>query len=244
MGFSFLTINKDLVLNNIGYFLLIVGIIGGLILVYNIMPFKLDSANDGYRLTMTTNAKNKIAFNELLRVENAIASGDPSIEIKTFDQITNFTAELNLNKVYLLLENKKYSEAEELLDVILNGKSELTPKVYIRARAQKIYINLITKPLEEAAVYYKKEVSVQESREISNDISMPCIRTYILMAGLLDKSRSETVLALNKVLKAYKRTPKKRQAVERRLYNEALNMVIAAHPSWELEGYLLADTNQ
>ena len=206
------------------------------------MPFKLDSINDGYRLTMTTNAKNKIAFNELLRVENAIAAGDSEIEIKTFDQITNFTAELNLNKVYLLLEEKKYKEAEELLDIILGGKTELTPKVYIRARAQKNYINLVTKSLEDAKEFYEKEVDVQERREISNDISMPSIRTYILMAGLLDKSRSETILALNKVLKAYKKTPKKRQRIEMKLYNEALNMVIEAHPTWELEGYILVDT--
>lgn len=242
LAFSFLTAVKNLTLNNVGYFLLIVGALGGLILLYNIMPFKLDSINDGYRLTMTTNAKNKIAFNELLRVENAIAAGDSEIEIKTFDQITNFTAELNLNKVYLLLEEKKYKEAEELLDIILGGKTELTPKVYIRARAQKIYINLVTKSLEDAKEFYEKEVDVQERREISNDISMPSIRTYILMAGLLDKSRSETVLALNKVLKAYKKTPKKRQKIEMKLYNEALNMVIEAHPTWELEGYILVDT--
>ena len=242
LAFSFLTAVKNLTLNNVGYFLLIVGALGGLILLYNIMPFKLDSINDGYRLTMTTNAKNKIAFNELLRVENAIAAGDSEIEIKTFDQITNFTAELNLNKVYLLLEEKKYKEAEELLDIILGGKTELTPKVYIRARAQKIYINLFTKSLEDAKEFYEKEVDVQERREISNDISMPSIRTYILMAGLLDKSRSETILALNKVLKAYKKTPKKRQGIEMKLYNEALNMVIEAHPTWELEGYILVDT--
>ena len=242
LAFSFLTAVKNLTLNNVGYFLLIVGALGGLILLYNIMPFKLDSINDGYRLTMTTNAKNKIAFNELLRVENAIAAGDSEIEIKTFDQITNFTAELNLNKVYLLLEEKKYKEAEELLDIILGGKTELTPKVYIRARAQKIYINLVTKSLEDAKEFYEKEVDVQERREISNDISMPSIRTYILMAGLLDKSRSETILALNKVLKAYKKTPKKRQGIEMKLYNEALNMVIEAHPTWELEGYILVDT--
>lgn len=242
LAFAFLTANKEeTLLNNIGYFLLIVGTLGGLILIYNIMPFKLDSVNDGYRLTLTTNAKNKIAFNELLRVENAIASGDTSIEIKTFDQITNFTAELNLNKVYLLLEEKKYQEAEELLDIILNGKNELTPKVYIRSRAQKIYINLITKDLKEAKEFYEEHVDVQVRREISNDVSMPCIRTYVLMAGLLDKSRSETVLAVERVLKAYKKTPKKRQKIEAALYNEALNMVIKAHPNWELESYLLVE---
>lgn len=241
--FSYFTATKDKTLTKVAYFLLIVVTLGGLILVYNLMPFKLDSINDGYRLTMTTNKKNIIAFNELLRVENSIATGDTSIEVKTFDQITNFTADLNLNKVYLLLEDKKYEEAEELLNIILSGKTELSPKTYIRARAQKIYINIVTKTLEEAKKFYEEEVDVQERREISKDVSMASIRTYILMAGLLDKSCSETVLTLNKVLKAYKHTPKQRKKIEMELYNEALNMVIKAHPTWELEGYLLVDTS-
>ena len=241
--FSYFTSTRDKNLTTVAYFLLIVMTIGGLILLYNITPLKLDTVNDGYRLTLTSNAKNKIAFNELLRVENAIATGDTNIEIKTFEQITNFTADLNLNKVYLLLENRDYVEAEKLLDLILNGKNDLSPKTYIRARAQKIYINIVSRDLKDAIEFYEKEVDVQERREISKDISMASIRTYILMAGLLDKSRSETVLTLNKVLKAYKQTPKKRKQIEKDLYNEALNLVIKAHPTWELEGYILVDTS-
>lgn len=242
--FSYFNSMKKASFETAAYFLLVVATLGGLILVYNMMPLKLDSMNDGYRLTLTTNSKNKIAFNELLRVENAIEAGDADIEVKTFEQITNFTADLNLNKVYLLLEEKKYKEAEELLDLILSGKETLSQKTYIRARAQKIYINIFTKTLDEAKKFYEEEVSVQERREISRDVSMASIRTYILMAGLLDKSRSETVLTLNKVLKAYKKTPSKRKEIERTLYNEALNLIIKAHPSWELEGYILVDTSK
>lgn len=242
--FSYFNSTQNQTLETVAYFLLVVVTLGGLVLVYNIMPLKLDSMNDGYRLTLTTNAKNKIAFNELLRVENALQSGEVDIEVKTFDQITNFTADLNLNKVYLLLEQRNFKEAEELLDIILTGKETLSPKTYIRARAQKIYINIFTKSLEDAKQFYEEEVSVQERREISKDVSMASIRTYILMAGLLDKSRSETVLTLNKVLKAYKQTPSKRKEIERVLYNEALNLVIKAHPSWELEGYILVETSK
>ena len=52
-----------------GYFALTVGVVAGICLLYNIIPFKLDSLNDGYRLVMVSNPKNKEAFNELLRVE-------------------------------------------------------------------------------------------------------------------------------------------------------------------------------
>ena len=225
--------------NNLAFGLLTAGAIGLIILIYNILPFRVDAMTDGYRLTMVSNPKNKEAFNELLRVEHEIEKGNTNIEVKVFDDITNFTADLNLNKVYTLLDQKRYSEAEEILDKIIDAKDSVSAKVHIRARAQKIFINLVTKPLNEAKEYYDKEVPVAERREISNDVSMASIRAYLLMSGLLDKSRSECIIALNNVYRAFKQTPKSRQEVEVTLFNEALEKVTTAHPDWELEGYRL-----
>ncbi len=222
---------------NVAYFLLVVVVIGGMILVYNILPFKLDAITDGYRMRLTTNAANKKAFNELLRVEYAINHGESEVEIATFSEITNFTAELNLNKVYVLLEKKQFKEAEELIDIILNGKATISEKVYVRARAQKIYINIFTKPLEEAKEFYDNEVPMNERRAISNDISMVSIRTYLLMSGLLDGSKSECLLAINKVRKCFNSTPKQRQKVEADLFNEALAKIDELHPTWKLSEY-------
>ena len=97
----------------------------------------------------------------------------------------------------------------------------------------------MNKELAAAKEYYDKEVPVSERREISNDVSMASIRAYLLMSGLLDKSRSECVIALNNVYKAFKKTPKNRQKTEVVLFNEALDKVIAAHADWELDGYKL-----
>ena len=241
--FSILRNLDDAGLKDVAYALLTIGAIGFVVLLYNILPIKIDSMTDGYRLTMVSNPKNKAAFNELLRVEYKIAKGDDNVEIKVFDEITNFTADLNLNRVYALLDKREYAQAEEILDKIISAKQEVSEKVYIRARAQKIYINLMTKDIEEAREYYEKEVPVSERREISNDVSMASIRAYLLMSGLLDKSRSECIIALNNVYRAFKHTPKNRQAIEIVLFNEALDRVVAAHPDWELEGYKLQEAN-
>ena len=230
--------SKTAALTDVAYGALTIGAIGLVILFYNIVPLRIDSMTDGYRLTMVSNPKNKAAFNELLRVEYEMQQGN-KVEVKLFDEITNFTADLNLNKVYALLDEKKYEEAEQILDKIIAAKKDVDVKVYVRARAQKIYINLMNKDLEAAKAYYDKEVPVSERREISNDVSMQSIRAYLLMSGLLDKSRSECVIALNNVYKAFKRTPKNRQATELTLFNEALDKVVAAHPDWELDGYKL-----
>ena len=241
--FSIFRHAEDLVLRDVAYSVLTIGAIGFVILIYNILPIRIDSMTDGYRLTMVSNPKNKLAFNELLRVEYEISQGNDDVEIKIFDEITNFTADLNLNKVYALLDKKEYKEAEEILDKIIDAKQDVSEKVYIRARAQKIYINLITKNLEESKEYYDKEVPVSERREISNDVSMASIRAYLLMSGLLDKSRSECIIALNNVYSAFKHTPKNRQHTELVLFNEALQKVVDAHPDWELEGYKLQESN-
>lgn len=226
-------------LANIGYFLLVIAAIGGLILVYNILPFRLDAVTDGYRLTMVNNAANKKAFNELLRVENAISEGRSDVEIATFNEITNFTADLNLNKVYVLLGNKQFLEAEKLIDIILAGKNNISEKVYIRARAQKIYINIMTKSIEDAKTYYENEVPMSERRLLSNDLSMVSIRTYLLMSGMFDGSRSECNIAINNVNKCFKSTPKQRRKVETELFNDAIKKVHELHPSWGMDEYYI-----
>ena len=242
--FSIFRTSEEPFLRDVAYAALTIGAIGLVILLYNILPMHIDSMTDGYRLTMVSNPKNKAAFNELLRVEYEISQGNDNVEVKVFDDITNFTADLNLNRVYALLDKKDYKAAEEILDKIINAKQEVSEKVYIRARAQKIYINLYTRNLEEAKEYYDKEVPVSERREISNDVSMASIRAYLLMSGLLDKSRSECIIALNNVYRAFKHTPKNRQHTEVALFNEALEKVVAAHPDWELEGYKLQEASK
>ena len=222
---------------NIAYFILVMAVLGGMILLYNILPIKLDATTDGYRMRMTTSAANKIAFNELLRVEYAISQGEENVEIATFTEISNFTAELNLNKVYVLLDKKQFDEAEKLIDIIIEGKDKVSEKVYVRARCQKIYINIITKPLEKARKFYDEQVPMAERRDISNDRSMVGIRTYLLMSGLLDGSKSECLYAINNAGKCFNNTPKQRRKVEADLFNDAIDKIDQLHPTWKLGEY-------
>lgn len=235
--FTLFGTSTTLALRNVAYFLLIMAVLGGMILLYNILPLKLDTTTDGYRMRMTTNAANKIAFNELLRVEHAVSQGEENVEIATFTEISNFTAELNLNKVYVLLDKKQFDEAEKLIDVIIAGKDKVSEKVYVRARCQKIYINIITKSLDEARKFYDEQVPMQERRDISNDRAMVSIRTYLLMSGLLDGSKSECLYAINNAGKCFNNTPKQRRKVEADLFNDAIDKIDQLHPTWKLSEY-------
>ena len=236
--FYFLKDYTKSIKGDMGYFALTVGVVAGICLLYNIIPFKLDSLNDGYRLVMVSNPKNKEAFNELLRVEYEISQGN-EVEIKTFTELTNFTADLNMNKVYMLLDKEQYQEADELLDIVLANKESVSSQIYLQAISMKIYINVMSKSKEEAEKYVSENITLELRRSISDEKSLISIRGYLLLAGLFDNSESECQLVLEKVYKAYKRVPKNRKEIELKMFNQALDLVVQAHPKWDVEKYKL-----
>lgn len=239
-AFSFISSREQSGILHWGYFIVTAAIVGAMILLYNIIPLKLDAMNDGYRLRQVSGAKNRKAFNNLLRIEN----GEQPVDAENSDSATvvnAFSTDIKLNNLYQMLATRDYTGAEEVLDKDILSQEKISKNVYLRARAQKIYCRLMSKDIEEVRQYYDEEFSLKERKAISEDVSMDCIRAYILMSGLLDKSRSECTLALKNLYRAYKGVPEQRKDLERGLFNEALNKVIQAHPTWELENYLMKD---
>ena len=220
-------------------FVLIVFFIGGMIFLYNIIPLKLDSVTDGYRLLLVSNPKNKVAFNELIRVEKELEKVNKDVEIKVFEEITNFTAELNLNKAYLFLDKGEYLDSLEIINQIINAKTQVAEKVYLRAVSQKVFVYMMVYSIDEAKEKIEKEITHQDRRNISYDASMVSARAYILLAGLLDKSKSEVQRTIFDIQKSFKHTNKNRRDVEIKLFNLALDKVIEAHPNWGLDKYHL-----
>lgn len=241
-AFLFITTapNKTNLAVDMAYFILTIGVSGAAILFYNIVPFRLDSLTDGYRLRLVGSRKNRQAFNQLLYTE-VTGQISKDQEEKTFkgEKESNFSTDMNLNRAYLLLSEEKFLEAEKILIDIVNDKKS-TRKIVATAENQLIYISLLTKSLEEARLFCDEKVSMSKKREISSDQSMGAIRTYILISGLIDKSNSECLRALEWSKKSFKHVPEQRKPLERLLFNKALEKVINAHPNWEgLKEYIL-----
>ena len=225
---------------DVGYFFLTMGVVAIIIVIYNILPFKLDSLNDGYRMAMVSNPKNREAFNELLRVEYEISQGNQDVEIKTFTELTNFTASLNMNKLYIALDKENYEEALELVEIVLNNEHTVSRKVYLRALSMKVFLYYLTKSREEANKFVLDNFSLELKKEILSDSrSLVSIRSYILIEGLTDASKSECLLAIGNVNKAYKSTPKERREKEGKLYNKVIDIVDAEHPKWNFQDFKL-----
>lgn len=240
-AFALMTgLSKSTLVADWAYFILTIGVVGGAILFYNLIPFHLDSMTDGYRLKLVGKRNNRHDFNNMLRAEITGKVVEDK-EKKEFEENkeTNFSSDINLNKAYILLSEGKFNEAKIVFESILENK-KANKRVKESAEVQIIYINIYTLSLEEAMIYYRENISLQKAREISDDASMAGIRTYVLLSGLLDKSQSECYRVLEKVQKSYSRVPEARKPLEKKLFNEALDRVIQVHPHWDdLDQYII-----
>ena len=207
--------------------------ISSMMALYNFVPVKLDSMTDGYRLTLITKKVNVEAYNELMRIQNLQREGKEVGEVKVFDEITDFTTQLNLITIYEYLSKKEYDKAKELIEKNLTDPDKVSRTTRFRLIAQKLYINILTMDLEDAKKYYEEEVGDDIRRFISNDISMESVRAYVLIAGMLDESYGEVEFANNRKPKAMKRALASRAKIEEQLYNEAFDKVMNAHPDWK-----------
>jgi len=220
--------------SDVAYFFLTCGIISALASIYNIIPAKFDSMTDGYRLSQIKG--DVVSFNERLAAEHGgalVSLKNPQSSEETAKKPAKFIPEVALNEVYDLLVKKEYDAVFAKLGEINSHEAECTNKLLLEAKSQYIYAYVISKSKEEVLDYYEKEVSFSLRRDFSNESSMPIIRTYILLAGLLDGSKSEVMLSLKKVVKAYKNVPNARKHQELTLFNETLEKIVEAHPKWE-----------
>lgn len=215
---------------------LIVAGIGAMLIIYNIMPFRLDTLTDGYYLMLLSKRVNIEAYNELMRIQSLVNDKEKIGEIKVFEQITTLTATVNMYKFYDYLDEQKYEEAMKILKPILENKHKLEPEIHGRALAQKLYLLLITKPKEAVELYWNDELNAKEKKFIANDTSMESLRSYLLFNGLVSKSESESAYVVSRVPKALKtRMDERRRQTEIDLFIQTLEIVRKENPNWVIE---------
>ena len=215
---------------DISYFFLTMGIIAALATIFNILPIKVDSETDGYNLSKIKG--DVAAFNQYLEFESGGETSNKANVVKK-EQPAKFVPEIALSDVSALLEKDEYEKAFELIAKIKEHEDELNKKYQLELKAQYIYTYIFSKSETEVVEFYEKEVSYELRKDLANDNQMTSIRTYILTAGILDGSKSEVMLSLSKVLKAYKAVPNNRKHSELILFNKALDKVIEYRPKWE-----------
>lgn len=219
------------------YALIITISIGAILMVYNYMPFKLDSMTDGYKLALTNRqmSKGDPSYNELIRIEKAYADGQHPGPIKIFEKFTGVTTQIMLYQIYEWLVQESYVDALKLLERILNERDKLPDLLVNRVFSQKLYAVLIDKSPKEGTKYYFEQLTSKQKRFLANDLSMESLRAYLLVAGTIEDSYSECVFVLERKDKALKRTVEPgRQQAEKILFERALAVVKKRHKDWKL----------
>ena len=210
-------------------------LIGSMLAFYNFVPIKLDTETDGYKIRLFTNPINVKAYNQMLEIQEKKRLGEEIKEIPVFQEITEYTAEINVLAMYKYLEEEKFEEAEKIIDQLLENKKHLNINEHNRLIAQKLYIALLTKSIEDAKALYDSICPTEVRRFIANDVSMPSIRAYVMIAGMIEGSESEVEFARSKVEKAKKRALASEIVAEEKLLEKAIDFVYKTHPKWSKE---------
>ena len=212
----------------IKYGLVIAATIGLCMGLYNYFPAKLDSANDGYRLVLLSKKINIQAFNSQLRVKTNNFFNKPNEEMEVFEEITDFTAQVNCHTAMLKYKNGQVDEALEIIEKCLESKepSKSTRRALL---LNKIYIYYLKKTITEATAMVKA-LSEDDGIFVTNCKSLPAIRVYILYIGIVEKSRSEVEFALDRKRKFKDKVSEGERIFEEGLIEEALNYVKEVNP--------------
>lgn len=220
--------NLDLVWLSIGS--IIVASIGGMMTLYNILPFRLDVETDGYRLTLFSKKINIDAFNAFRLLELT----DNLEELSPIEEITDYTAVVNILSTYPLIKKQEYTQAEEVLDLILKQNDKISTSVYSRAYAHLFFIKALTSSLDELKSFHS-EMPSELNKYFASDLSTHSLRAYLLTCGLIEESEREVVYALEKSNKAMKHIALELVQTEEELTKQALNKVLEHQPTWEIK---------
>lgn len=193
--------------------------IGGILVLYDYAPIKLDTYNDGYRYVVTSKKINKDAYNEYLRIIKNIYYNQDDLNYKIYDELTDFTSKMNMLSIYRLVKEDKIQDAIDLIDKIIN--SNVSSQIKDEALMNKIYLTyLLKKDLNDLL----KDVPETLKREISKCNTLLSSRAYI--AELLGGENIDTEIEFGKTKfnKIYKRYDDLFKDYEKELVSKIVNL--------------------
>lgn len=207
------------------YGLVVSTTIAGCIVLYDYFPAKLDTLNDGYRLISLKNKINIEAYNEKLKLEANEYKGIKNTEFKIFEEITDFTAQVNLETALKKFSEKDYDEAINIIDSCLSKSQKISHNTKTNLLLNKIFISYISKGSEEGTKLYK-ELDEETKEIVKKCKTLESIRVYSLYIAFEQKSKSEIKYAVNKARKMYDRLTVGESAKEIALMAETIKKII------------------
>jgi len=212
----------------------IVMAVGGMIYLYNYFPARLDSETDGYRMVLLSKPVNRQAYNQMLENRYREERGMPLEDFPVYDDVTDYTAELNLDKAYAQIAQEKYGQAILTVQKTLDTPEHISGSTRNEAMAMKLSLVLLTSKREVGSAYYEN-IENKDRNYIATLTDGPSLRSYLLITGIIENSPTEVDYALEKAPKIMKKEPEGRRKCEMKLYRLSLERIKNLHPSWTLK---------
>ena len=208
--------------------------IGGMIFVYNAIPAHLDSITDGYLLILLSRPVNRVAYNQILLAEHSENKEQALENLPLYNEISDFTATLNSLAAYRKIKEGKPEEALAIFSAIASAQKGVSKSVVQEASCQKLALLLLLEKKGEAKDYYEG-MSDADRRYITSLASLPALRCYALISGILEESDSEVSWAFDKVERLEKKVTGVALEGEKILLNSSYSLLKKMHPGWDIQ---------
>ena len=208
--------------------------IGGMIFVYNAIPAHLDSITDGYLLILLSKPVNRVAYNQILLAEHSESKEQALENLPLYNEISDFTATLNSLAAYRKIKEGKPEEALAIFSAIASAQKGVSKSVVQEASCQKLALLLLLEKKGEAKDYYEG-MSDADRRYIASLASLPALRCYALISGILEESDSEVSWAFDKVERLEKKVTGVALEGEKILLNSSYSLLKKMHPGWDIQ---------
>ena len=207
--------------------------VGIMLFIYDLFPVHIDSLNDGYILTLTSKPANRFAFNNQLLEdyarENKLEPPAPVI----YDEITDYTASLNLIQASRLQVEGKSKEAEAVLNKTLDTENRLSINVINEAMAYKLALLLERKDKKAGKEFYDS-LDDDDRRYIANLSTMPALRCYVLISAFIENNQNECNYAIDKTERVLRSCLPEMLENEKALIDAEVAEIRREHISWEV----------
>lgn len=208
--------------------------IGGMIFVYNDFPAHLDSVTDGYLLILLTKPINRIAFNQILVAEHSENKEEALASLPIYEELSDFTANLNTLAAYRMILKGDNEGALQIFTKIAEAEKNVSKSIKDEALCQRLALLLLLEKKQEAKDYYEG-MDDNTRRYIASLTSLPALRCYALVAGIVEESDSEVSWAFDKVERLRKKSSGIILEGENKLLNDSYFYLKKMHPGWDIQ---------
>ncbi len=210
----------------------IFAVVAGILLIYNIVPFRLDSTNDAILMKYVTN-DNIDTFNKICNIKYELYLGNPIAEPEIFEKVDYISSRNNYYAYLGYVYKKDYLKAEEIIDSLIFQSEELSEDLYIEVIPAKLYLLTLTKTKEEVEQYFAS-ISVNNRRLLNACNSIEGCRNYFAFVSLIIEDYDEARNIYRKyVYKKEKLKEVGRLFDEESLMSEIMMKINQVHPDWD-----------